>query len=121
LSNYLILYPNVQVLEMSLIGNAVKTGRARRCDPALVSLAFKRKRELFQHIAPLSDTPNRGMDGKAAERAGESEDLPEQRCHYLRGLEVGQDLADKKGTSPDRWISVRVFFAPGQRPLTETT
>jgi len=33
----------VQVLILSLIGNAVKTGRARRCDPALNFLFDKKK------------------------------------------------------------------------------
>jgi hypothetical protein len=51
-------------------------------------------------------------DGKVAERAGESEDLPGQRYTVtFADWGVREDLEDKKGTSPDRFISVRVFFA----------
>jgi len=47
-----------------------------------------------------------------------SEDLPEIVVLYTsadRGITC--DLADKKGTSPDRWKSVRGFFLPG--PLSK--
>ena len=49
--------------------------------------------------------------GKAAERAGESEDLP---GNALKPSWTGviKDLEDKNGKSPDRYLSVRGFFYP---------
>jgi hypothetical protein len=78
----------VQVLMWSLIGNAVKTGRARRCDPALDSLCLKEKGNSLSILRHCQEPPHRGADGKAVERAGESEDLPEQSIRDLRGLRV---------------------------------
>ena len=66
----------VQVLILSLIGNTVKTGRARRCDLDPSSVFYSgRRRTLSADIATVSY----GI-GKAAVRAGKSEDLPEQIC-----------------------------------------
>jgi hypothetical protein len=59
------------VLLWSLIGNPVKTGDGPAAVTSLFSLAGKR--ELFQ---PLCATVLIFRDGKAAERARESEDLP---------------------------------------------
>jgi len=59
------------VLRWSLIGNPVKTGDGPASVTSLLSLA--EKGELFQ---PLCATVLIIGDGKAAERARESEDLP---------------------------------------------
>jgi len=59
------------VLRWSLIGNPVKTGDGPAAVTSLFSLA--EKGELFQ---PLCATVLIIRDGKAAERARESEDLP---------------------------------------------
>ncbi|VBB45932.1 hypothetical protein TRIP_B360025 [uncultured Desulfatiglans sp.] len=50
-------------------------------------------------------------DGKAAERAEESEDLPEQGYKTLVVQGRIPDPVDKKGSSPDR-KAVRGFFSP---------
>ena len=55
------------------------------------------------------------MDGKAAKRAGKSEDLSEHRVKLSRTEVCQKDLEDKNGTSPDRLNSVRVFFCPGPK------
>ncbi len=44
---------NIQVLNGSLIGNAVKTGRARRCDPALFFIYIKEKGTLSAMCATV--------------------------------------------------------------------
>ena len=49
-------------------------------------------------------------NGKAAKRAGESEDLSELKGVTTVDWGAPQDLEDKKGKSPDRFNSVRVFF-----------
>jgi hypothetical protein len=61
----------VQVLCRSLKGNPVKTGDGPAAVASLLSLA--ERGELFQ---PLCATVLILRDGKAAERARESEDLP---------------------------------------------
>jgi hypothetical protein len=57
------------------------------------------------------------LNGKAAKRAGKSEDLAERKVlRNLRGPKVPcPDLEDKNGTSPDRLKSVRGFFFPGPK------
>jgi len=52
-------------------------------------------------------------DGKAVKKAGESEDLPAYKLLPPRTEVIQQDLEDKKGKSPGRLISVRVFFRLG--------
>jgi hypothetical protein len=52
-------------------------------------------------------------DGKAAERAGESEDLPECEAKPSWPGVPCLDLEDKKGKSPDRFFSVRGFLFSG--------
>ena len=59
------------MLDWSLKGNPVKTGDGPAAVASLLSLA--EKGELFQ---PLCATVHMFRDGKAAERARESEDLP---------------------------------------------
>ncbi len=48
-------------------------------------------------------------DGKAAKRAGKSEDLPEW-MRISAANRARKNSEDRKGTSPDRFISVRGFF-----------
>jgi hypothetical protein len=51
-------------------------------------------------------------DGKAAKRAGKSEDLPARKTTTFED-EVGRrDLEDKRGKSPDRFIRSGDFFIP---------
>jgi len=49
-------------------------------------------------------------DGKAAKRAGESENLPERKGTILADGVLPKDLEDKKGESPDRFIRSGDFF-----------
>ena len=69
---------------------------------------------LMCHCSRMDET-----DGKAAKRAGKSEDLSEQKA--LRpSWTVGAwlDLEDKNGTSPDRLTFGPGFFLP--RTLNNT-
>ena len=53
-------------------------------------------------------------NGKAAKRAGKSEDLSEQMALRPSRTEGGLlDLEDKNGTSPDRLNRFGDFFSPG--------
>ena len=95
------------MLIWSFIGNTVKTGRARRCDLDL-RLPFSGTTE-----NPFSRCCHCfRWNGKAAARAGESEDLPEliSGTSFAEGGVSQQSCVDKKGKSPGRILSVRVFL-----------
>jgi len=79
-------------------------GRARRCDPA--PLCFKGEPSGTLCATVPSDREWEGLpQGGGVRRPAWT-----VTCRNLRGLRVRPDLEDKKGTSPDRFISVRGFF-----------
>ncbi len=67
-----------QVLSMSIKGNPVQIGDG----PAAVIPLFSMWKKTLSALCATVPVGN----GKAAERMGESEDLPEERSYILRGL-----------------------------------